>query len=203
HTASPGTATQATPPAPAHTASPGTATPATAPILSAADVSVIFDGRGRRGGATAVDGVNLDIAPGEIVAPGGESGCGKTTLARTLLGLERATSGQVRFADQPPDERVAWLPQAGAACAAGPDRFAEPQAHRLRGGRRRGADSPAVRRTRAGCRRAGSMRAAAARAVLRAVSARAIRRSAATGGHRRCACTRAEGARGRRASGVA
>ena len=74
-----------------------------APILSAADVRVEFAGRGRRrrGVATAVDGVNLDIAPGEIVALVGESGCGKTTLARTMLGLERPTSGQVRFAGQP------------------------------------------------------------------------------------------------------
>src|SRR6266567_1356320 len=72
------------------------------PILSAADVRVEFAGRGRRRGvATAVDGVNLDIAPGEIVALVGESGCGKTTLARTMLGLERPTSGQVRFSGQP------------------------------------------------------------------------------------------------------
>jgi peptide/nickel transport system ATP-binding protein len=75
---------------------------AAAPILSAADVRVRFDGRGRRrAAATAVDGVNLDIAPGEIVALVGESGCGKTTLARALLGLERATGGEVRFAGQP------------------------------------------------------------------------------------------------------
>jgi len=71
------------------------------PILSAAGVRVSFPGRGRRPAATAVDGVNLDIAPGEIVALVGESGCGKTTLARTMLGLERATEGQVRFAGRP------------------------------------------------------------------------------------------------------
>ena len=71
-------------------------------IISAADVRVRFGGRGRRRvAATAVDGVNLDIAPGEIVALVGESGCGKTTLARTMLGLERATGGEVRFAGQP------------------------------------------------------------------------------------------------------
>jgi oligopeptide/dipeptide ABC transporter ATP-binding protein len=83
---------------------------ATSPILAAADVRVRFAARGRRrSAATAVDGVNLDIAPGEIIALVGESGCGKTTLARTMLGLERATEGEVRFAGQPLSYRSAAL----------------------------------------------------------------------------------------------
>ena len=51
--------------------------------------------------ARAVDGVDLDIKPGEIVALAGESGCGKTTLARTIMGLERPREGEVRFKGQP------------------------------------------------------------------------------------------------------
>ena len=64
------------------------------------DLHVTF--AGRDGGiAKAVDGVNLDIRKGEIIAMVGESGCGKTTLARTILGLEKPAAGQVRFHGEP------------------------------------------------------------------------------------------------------
>lgn len=45
--------------------------------------------------ARAVDGVNLAVHRGEILALVGESGCGKTTLARTILGLQRPAAGAV------------------------------------------------------------------------------------------------------------
>ncbi|MEV6287838.1 ABC transporter ATP-binding protein [Kribbella sp. NPDC051770] len=68
-------------------------------MLEARNLSVEFAARGRR--ARAVDGVNLAVGAGEIVALVGESGCGKTTLARTLLGLERPAGGQVLYNDEP------------------------------------------------------------------------------------------------------
>jgi peptide/nickel transport system ATP-binding protein len=49
----------------------------------------------------ALDGVDLDIRRGEIIALVGESGCGKTTLGRTLLCLEKATGGSALYRGLP------------------------------------------------------------------------------------------------------
>ncbi|MES1227390.1 MAG: ABC transporter ATP-binding protein [Armatimonadota bacterium] len=43
----------------------------------------------------AVDGVSLSVAPGETLAVVGESGCGKTTLARAVLGLQPFVNGSI------------------------------------------------------------------------------------------------------------
>ena len=45
----------------------------------------------------AVDGVDLQLRRGEVIALVGESGCGKSTLSLTLMGLEEATEGSILF----------------------------------------------------------------------------------------------------------
>lgn len=45
----------------------------------------------------AVDGVSLEVYPGETVGLVGESGCGKTTLVRTIMGLELPTTGEIHL----------------------------------------------------------------------------------------------------------
>ena len=45
----------------------------------------------------ALDGVSVELAPDETLAVVGESGCGKTTLARLIVGLVEATTGTIRF----------------------------------------------------------------------------------------------------------
>jgi oligopeptide/dipeptide ABC transporter ATP-binding protein len=69
------------------------------PLLELRDVHVRF--RTPRGPARAVDGVDLRMDGGEIVALVGESGCGKTTLVRSIVGLERPVAGEVRLAGRP------------------------------------------------------------------------------------------------------
>ncbi|MFH2102406.1 MAG: ABC transporter ATP-binding protein [Chloroflexota bacterium] len=57
-------------------------------------------GFGSAGHVRAVDGVDFDLHEGEAVAVVGESGCGKTSLMRTILGLNVPTEGKVVFDGQ-------------------------------------------------------------------------------------------------------
>jgi oligopeptide/dipeptide ABC transporter ATP-binding protein len=73
-----------------------------APILEAREVVVLlggFHGLLRRTAppVRAVGGVSLSLQQGETLGLVGESGCGKTTLARTLLGIQQETGGEIRL----------------------------------------------------------------------------------------------------------
>ena len=70
-------------------------------LLSIRDLHVWYElrrfGFGHAGYVRAVDGVSFDLAEGETVAVVGESGCGKSSLMKTILGLNIPTSGEVVF----------------------------------------------------------------------------------------------------------
>jgi energy-coupling factor transporter ATP-binding protein EcfA2 len=71
-----------------------------APVIGVRDLTV------RRGGRTVLDRVDLDVAPGELVALVGANGAGKTTLAQVVAGVlrprRRDASGSVRVAGVDP-----------------------------------------------------------------------------------------------------
>jgi peptide/nickel transport system ATP-binding protein len=70
----------------------------TSRVLEVRDLVVRFAGRGRwrhRSTVTAVDGVSFDIEHGEILALVGESGCGKSTIALSVMRLIEPTSGHI------------------------------------------------------------------------------------------------------------
>lgn len=69
---------------------------ATASALSASQISKVVDGPDGR--LTILDGVALDVAPGESLAIVGASGSGKTTLLGLLAGLDRPSTGSITLA---------------------------------------------------------------------------------------------------------
>jgi peptide/nickel transport system ATP-binding protein len=79
----------------------GQGTDKTGALLSIQDLRVWFElrrfGFGRAGHVRAVDGVSFDLGRGEAIAIVGESGCGKSSLMKTILGLYKPTKGKVIF----------------------------------------------------------------------------------------------------------
>ncbi|WP_418284237.1 ABC transporter ATP-binding protein [Halorubrum sp. DTA46] len=75
-------------------ASESPADPAPDPVLSLSAVTKVF------GPETAVDGVSLDVRPGELLTFLGPSGCGKTTTLRAIAGLEEPTQGTITLGDE-------------------------------------------------------------------------------------------------------
>jgi D-xylose transport system ATP-binding protein len=75
-----------------------TSTPAvdrSTPLVEMKDIRVAF------GGVHAVDGVSIDLYPGEVVALVGGNGAGKTTLIKTLSGAHKADSGEIVVEGKP------------------------------------------------------------------------------------------------------
>ena len=75
------------------------------PIITVKGLQTHFPVKGTKKVVRAVDGVDLIIYEGETVGVVGESGCGKTTLGKTILQLIRPTGGEViyEFEDGPAD----------------------------------------------------------------------------------------------------
>ena len=65
------------------------------PLVEMNDIRVAF------GGVHAVDGVSIDLLPGEVVALVGGNGAGKTTLIKTLSGAHKADSGEILISGSP------------------------------------------------------------------------------------------------------
>lgn len=78
------------------------------PLISARNLSVHFDQKEKGiknifsepNTVHAVDDINLDIYENDVVVLVGESGCGKTTLGKTLIGGQRPTDGSVKYREQ-------------------------------------------------------------------------------------------------------
>lgn len=69
-------------------------------MLEVTDLAVSYEsaGESHQGRFKVLDGLSLDVAPGEFVSILGPSGCGKTTLLRVIIGLVKAERGTIKVA---------------------------------------------------------------------------------------------------------
>ena len=92
---------QGEPPAPAASAARATAASGQVPIIELRDVDVVFTTIAGKlfhpNKIKAVNKVNIQLLAGQTIGIVGESGCGKSTTANVMCGLQQATSGQVLF----------------------------------------------------------------------------------------------------------
>jgi len=82
-------------------------------IIRLDDVSVEYTHKGQPA-KRVLNGISLDVQPGEFVAVVGQTGCGKSTLLRLVLAEEIPSSGQVLIEGKPrtqPDRRCGYVPQ--------------------------------------------------------------------------------------------
>lgn len=82
------------------------------PIIELRDAKVVFTTRAgsklfHKNKITAVNNVNLKLMPGKTIGIVGESGCGKSTTANVMCGLQQVTSGKVLFKGQDVTHRTA------------------------------------------------------------------------------------------------
>ena len=77
-------------------------TPAAEAAIHLADVSKVFGKVGTDAAFRAVDGLNLDVRPGQMLALLGKTGCGKSTIFNMIAGLTAPSSGTVRVDGRDP-----------------------------------------------------------------------------------------------------
>lgn len=83
------------------------------PLISIRDLSVRYDVGAKRAPVIAIEGVDLDVMPGEFLTVLGPSGCGKTTMMNVIAGIVAASEGTVEVRGTPvsgpaPDRAVVF-----------------------------------------------------------------------------------------------
>ena len=73
--------------------------------ITCKDLAVGYDGR------AVASGINFSIDKGDYLCIVGENGAGKSTLVKTLLGLLKPVSGEIKFGDDLTSRDIGYLPQ--------------------------------------------------------------------------------------------